>query len=258
MWSEFSELEDYERALENPRYLPVAYNAENASIYCIDLSDTYCYMITGLARSGKKNYMKIMIQSVMKRTGEIYIFDSDAKHMRVFEEKDGIQYAVDERGIFECFSKVIPEFKKRSQIRQEMRDEDAEEIEIFERMCEETPIYFFISDLEWFINLIYNAELDMRGFLENILEKGRLLNIYFIGVIGLENIPTVDYQRIYELFAGYKTGIHFGGNAAENHIYNFDAIPYKEQNMLLKPGIGLISSRLNGEVQQIIVPLARR
>lgn len=258
VWSEFSELEDYERALENPRYLPVAYNAENASIYCIDLSDTYCYMITGLARSGKKNYMKIMIQSAMKRTGEIYIFDSDAKHMRVFEEKDGIQYVTDEKGIFECFSKVIPEFKERSQIRQEMRDEDAEESEIFERMCKETPIYFFISDLEWFVNLIYNAQLDMRGFLENILEKGRLLNIYFIGVISLEKVPMIDYQRIYELFAGYKTGIHFGGNVAENHIYNFDAIPYKEQTMLLKPGIGFISSRLNGEVQQIIVPLARR
>ena len=125
-------------------------------------------------------------------------------------------------------------------------------------MCEEQPIYFFISDLEWFINLIYNAELDMRGFLENILEKGRLLNIYFIGVISLENISTVDYQRIYEIFVGYKTGIHFGGNTTENRIYNFDGIPYKEQSMLLKPGIGLISSRLNGEIQKIIVPLARR
>ena len=84
------------------------------------------------------------------------------------------------------------------------------------------------------------------------------MNIYFIGIIGLENISTVDYQKIYEIFVSYKTGIHFGGNTAENRIYNFDAIPYKEQSMLLKPGIGLISSRLNGEIQKIIVPLARR
>ena len=258
VWSEFSELEDYERVLEDKQYLPVAYDAENASVYSIDLSDTYCYMITGLARSGKKNYMKIMIQSAVKRAGDVYIFDSEAKPMRIFEEKEEIQYVTDEKGIFECFSKVIPEFKNRSQIRKEMQDEDAEESEIFKRMCEELPIYFFISDLEWFINLIYNAELDMRGFLENILEKGRLLNIYFIGIIGLENISTVDYQKIYEIFVSYKTGIHFGGNTAENRIYNFDAIPYKEQSMLLKPGIGLISSRLNGEIQKIIVPLARR
>lgn len=139
-----------------------------------------------------------------------------------------------------------------------MRDEDAEEIEIFERMCEETPIYFFIPDLEAFVNLIYNAELEMKGFLENILEKGSLLNIYFVGVISLENISMVDYQKVFEIFMGYKTGIHFGGNTAENRIYNFDAIPYKEQSVLLKSGIGMISSRLNGEVTQIIVPLARR
>lgn len=258
IWSEFSELEDYEKALEDVRYLPVAYNAVNASIYGIDLSDTYCYLITGLARSGKKNFMKIMIQSAMKRRSEIFIFDSDARPLRIFEEKEEVQYATDEKGIFECFSKVIPEFKKRSQIRKEMQEEDAEELEIFERMSREMPIYFFISDLEWFVNLIYDAELDMRGFLENILEKGKWLNIYFVGVIGLENITTIDYQRIYEIFVGYKTGIHFGGNTAENSIYNFDAIPYKEQTMLLKPGIGYISNRLNGEVQQIIVPLARR
>ena len=136
--------------------------------------------------------------------------------------------------------------------------EDAEEIEIFYRLAEEKPIYFFISDLEWFIKLIYDAELDMRGFLENILEKGKLLNIYFIGVIGLENITNVDYQTIFEIFVGYKTGIHFGGNTNENRIYNFEEIPYKEQSVLLKPGIGLISNRLNSAVQKIIVPLARR
>ena len=116
-------MEDYERILEDKRYLPVAYDAENASIYSIDLSDTYCYMITGLARSGKKNYMKIMIQSAVKRAGDIYIFDSEAKHMRIFEEKEEMQYVTDEKGIFECFSKVIPEFKNRSQVRKEMEDE---------------------------------------------------------------------------------------------------------------------------------------
>ena len=38
IWSEFSELEEYEKALQDVRNLPVAYNAENASVYSIDLS----------------------------------------------------------------------------------------------------------------------------------------------------------------------------------------------------------------------------
>lgn len=258
VWSEFSELEEYEKALQDVRNLPVAYNAENASVYNIDLSDTYCYMITGLPRSGKKNYMKIMIRSALRRGGDIFIFDSESGSMRMFEEEEGVQFATDESGIFECFSQVIPEFKRRSEIRRSMQEEDAEEIEIFYRMAEETPIYFFISDLEWFIKLVYDAELDMRGFLQNILEKGKLLNIYFVGVIGLENITNVDYQTIFEIFVGFKTGIHFGGNTSENRIYNFEEIPYKEQSVLLKPGIGLISNRLNGAIQRIVVPLARR
>ncbi len=258
IWSEFSELEDYERALEDKRYLPVAYNAENASVYSVDLSDTYCYLITGLPRSGKKNYMKVMIQSALHRNNQIYVFDSEARPLKMFEEIEGITYATEEIEIYNSFTSVIPEFKKRSEIRAQMREEDAEDIDIFERMCEEEAIYFFISDLEWFVNLIYDAEVDMRGFLENILEKGNLLNIYFVGAISLENISMVDYQKIFELFVGYKTGIHFGGNVGENRIFNFDEVPYKEQTVLYKAGTGMISNRLNGKVCQIIVPLARR
>ena len=97
-----------------------------------------------------------------------------------------------------------------------------------------------------------------KELLENIIEKGNLLNIYFIGAISLENIGMIDYQKVYELFAGYKTGVHFGGNVGENRIFNFDAVPYKEQTVLYKAGVGMIANRLNGNVTQIIVPLARR
>lgn len=258
VWSEFSELEDYERTLEDKRYLPVAYNAENASIYSVDLSDTYCYLVTGLPRSGKKNFMKIMVQSALRRNSRIYVFDSETRPLKMFAETEGITYATEVMQIYDSFTSVIPEFQNRSGIRAQMRENDAEDIEIFERMCEEEPIYFFISDLEWFVKLIYDAEVNMYGFLENILEKGNLLNIYFVGAISLENISMVDYQKIFELFVGYKTGVHFGGNVGENRIYNFDAVPYKEQTVLYKAGTGMISNRLNGNVTQIIVPLARR
>ena len=125
-------------------------------------------------------------------------------------------------------------------------------------MSQEKAIYFFLPDLEWFITMIYNAELEMKGFLENIIEKGRLLNIYFVGVIGLDNIQMINFYKVYEYFVKYKTGVHFGGNVEKNNIYNFNAVPYKEQSKMLKPGIGMISNRLSGEVDQIVIPLARR
>lgn len=258
VWSEFSELETYEKELQNPRCLPVGYNAENASIYSIDLVDTFCYMITGLPRSGKKNFMKVMIQSAMRRDSEIYIFDGESKSMHAFAETEGIHYATDEKSVFECFTNVIPEIGSRSKKRKEMMENDAEEVEIFDAMLQEKAIYFFLSDLEWFITMIYNAELEMKGFLENIIEKGRLLNVYFVGVIGLDNIQMINFYKVYEYFVKYKTGVHFGGNVEKNNIYNFNAVPYKEQSKMLKPGIGMISNRLSGEVDQIVIPLARR
>lgn len=258
VWSEFNALETYEKELENPACLPVAYNAENAAIYSINLVETFCYMITGLPRSGKKNFMKVMIQSAMKRDSDIFIFDGESKPMHAYGEMDGISYACDEQGIFNCFNSVIPEIGRRSKLRKEMMERDAEETEIFEVMAKEKSIYFFISDLEWFITMVYNAELDMRGFLENVVEKGRLLNLYFVGVIGLDNIQMINYYKLYELFVKYQTGVHFGGNVEKNNIYNFNSIPYREQSKLLKPGVGMVPQRLSGQVDQIIVPLARR
>lgn len=258
VWSEFSTLETYEKELANPRMLPVAYNAENASIYCIDLQDTFCYMITGMPRSGKKNFMKVMIQSAMKKNSDIYIFDSSSGAMRVFSEEEGVHYATDEESVFKCLSEAIPEIGDRSRERKALLEKDTEETEIFEALARRKAMYFFISDLEWFISMVYNAKLEMKGFLENVVEKGRLLNIYFVGVIGLDNIQMINYYKLYDLFVKYKTGVHFGGNVEKNSIYNYNAVPYKEQSKMLKPGIGMIADRLSGEVDKIIVPLARR
>ncbi len=258
VWSEFCALETYEKEVEDPASLPVAYNAENASIYSVDLRDTFCYMITGLPRSGKKNFMKVMIQSAMKKNSDIYIFDGASGAMRVFSEAEGVHYAVTEEEVFKCFQDAIPEIGSRSKERKAMMERDAEETEIFDVMSGKKAMYFFISDLEGFITMIYNAKLEMKGFLENVIDKGRLLNIYFVGVIGLDNIQMVNFYKMYDMFVKYKTGVHFGGNVEKNNIYNFNSVPYKEQSKMLKPGIGMISDRLSGDVDKIIVPLARR
>ncbi|MCR4691232.1 MAG: type VII secretion protein EssC [Lachnospiraceae bacterium] len=258
VWSEFKELEDYWKMQENPALLPVGYKQEDALLYGIDLRQTYCYLITGLARSGKKNYFKVVLQSAMDKNSEICVVDGPGKFMRAYEGMEQIRYVDSDETVFEYFRELLPEFVRRNKFKGQLMEEDLEEEEIFEKMSQEKPIFIFISELAWFINMVYTTEYEMSGFLENIIEKGRLHNIYFIANIKLDEVADVEYRDLFTLFTGHKTGIHFGGNVTENRLFNFDNVAYQEQSEMLKPGIGYTAGVMSQDVRKVVIPLARR
>ena len=75
IWRDFMRLEDAESLTKDDRHLPIGYNSENAAAYGIDLSRTYCYLVTGRARSGKTNLLKAIAASALAKGGETVVFD---------------------------------------------------------------------------------------------------------------------------------------------------------------------------------------
>ena len=99
----------------------------------------------------------------------------------------------------------------------------------------------------------------MRGFLESIIAKDRLYNIYFVSDFAKEKRSGIAGYQIYESFAGYKTGIHFGGKTIDNPVLNFDYLSFAEKGKGEAPGIGTLPDIVNEEeTAKIVVPLARR
>lgn len=258
VWSEFSTLEEFEKKIENRMLLPAGYDAENASIYCVDLSQTYCYLITGLARSGKKNYLRVLIRSALCKDSDVCVIDSDAPAMQMYAEDERVSYVNSEEGIFQYFSGIIPEFRRRNERKKEFLAQELEEDEIYQKMSAERPIFIFISDMAWFVTQVYTGEHKMNGFVENLIEKGRLHNIFFFAVAGLEQCGQIDYQKTFKMFVKEKNGIHFGGNVASNRIFNYESISYKEQSKIYKAGIGITATALGDRCDMVVVPLARR
>ena len=259
VWSLFEPLEDFQKQVKSPEYLPIGYDADNASVYSIPLRTTYCYTIWGSSRSGKSNLLKICIQSALKKEANICVIDDDKKTLRAFEKEAGITYASDEDSIFDYFSALLPEFVRRNKMKQQLIQEEKEEDEIFDIMSQEIPYFIFISDLSWFIPFIYNAEKDMKGFLENIIAKGRLHNIYIFSDIGMDKRELVSGYTAYESFIGHKEGIHLGGKVADNPTLNFEYIPFLEQTKSEKPGIGQIPGVTDeNATEKVVIPLARR
>ncbi|MBR3598877.1 MAG: type VII secretion protein EssC [Lachnospiraceae bacterium] len=258
VWSGLSASEDFEIAVSDKNLLPVGYNGEDASVYSIDLRKTYCYLITGLARSGKKNFLRVVIQSILKKDADLCIIDGPSKLMESYSAEEAVTYVDDEEKMFNFFSELLPEFKRRNQIKRELLAQDLEQDELYEIMSKEKPKFIVISDMQWYIKTAYEGKNIINGFLENITEKGKLHNIYFIGMIGLDKVGEVDFRKLFKLFNAGKTGIHFGGNPGANKLFNFELIPYREQNKPEKAGTGLTSSEMGDRIDRVVVPLARR
>ena len=98
---------------------------------------------------------------------------------------------------------------------------------------------------------------DARGFIENLLDKGSLHNVFWAACYNQEDVSKVAGTKLYEYFLKYKTGIHFGGNVAAQRIMNFDYVPYNEQAKTQKPGIGMLPSNEDEDVRKVVVPLMR-
>ena len=89
--------------------------------------------------------------------------------------------------------------------------------------------------------------------------RRREVTITFISSdLNLEDKNLMKVYPAFVNFVSYKTGIHFGGNVAQNGLMNFDYMPFKEQTKSEKPGIGMIPEmNTETDAQKIVVPLVK-
>lgn len=259
-WEIFTELEDVQKAAETDELLPVGYNSANAEVYSVDLSRIYCYMITGMPRTGKKNFMKVMIDSARMKNSSVCLIDGSGQ-MNQYANQEDIRYVADADQLFDyCKKELTPEFVRRNKMKQQLLAQGGEEEELYVLTRKEQPVFLFIADMLWFINTIYapeNSAKGMKGFMETLTQKGRYHNIYFVGCLNLEDKNQIKGYQTFTNFSSYKTGIHFGGNVAQNTFFSFDYMPYKDQTKAERAGIGLLPET-DGEasVQKVVIPLA--
>lgn len=260
VWDEFSGLDEYKEV--NARYdrLPIGYDSANASVYGISLADTFCYGIYGDMHTGKTNMMKACILSAIDKKAKVYIFDSAERPLGMFEREKRVSYYSDDKGVFECFNGLFPEFKARRNRKAEITAQGKEPDEVFEIMgAEFEPLFIFISELDQFINMIYKSEYDMKGFLENVFSKGSGNGIFFFADLSLRNKSNAGGYPAFEAFIGYRKGIHLGGKTASNTILNFEYIPFSEQNKVDKAGIGYIPDVIDErDTAKVVIPLVKK
>ena len=241
--------------------LPFAWCAKDASVACVDLSKTFCYLISGKARTGKTNLLKVFMLSAAQWEAERYVISIGSSKLKKFAAEIEAKFVSDSAGLFELFSALIPTIRERNAVKRSLCDEELEDLQIYEKMAKFKPIFIFIDDIHEFMKAAYRPDAgvgNISGFLENITEKGGLHNIFFFTTIDYsKNTQSIAYKSFTNMVS-YKTGIHLGGNVAAQKLLEFNGMSYLEQTKATKPGIGLLpSDNYGSEPCSVVIPLAR-
>lgn len=260
--SEFAALPEWKKAAEEKRYLPLGYNVQDASIYSLDLWNTYCYIVQGRNRSGKKNVLKLlMCAAAAKPEVAVFLIDLGGSGLAKQVRQLPVKCLEDERSVFEFFKSTISVFQERNSQKHVLLDEDMEGEELAERMNQGIQYFIFIADMEAFVKMAYRS-LEGTGsihpYMENISEKGSDHGFYFFGAVSPEQHLTLLNYRLYKNMISYGTGIHLGGNLNGQKLFRFENIPYSEKNKISGPGTGVVPAKddsLKG--LEIVLPLAK-
>lgn len=262
VFSSFVQNEEYKQALCTRRYLPFAYASEDASVYSVDLWNTYCYFIQGKGRTGKKNVMKMLLYAAaQKENPEVYVIDAKGQELRSVSEQLHVNYLASEPEIYEFFKETIPVFKERNAKKRDLMAAGLDSEELAEQMASEKQIFIFVTDMVEFVKKVYQPSPgvgSISAYLENITEKGSYHGFYFIGILNSEQINQITGRTLYNNMSSYKTGIHLGGNIAGQRQFQFSNISFKEQSKVLKPGIGYAANAEDhGMADMVVLPLVK-
>jgi len=258
VWSEFAELDEVKTAVSDDRHIPIGYNVVNASVYSIDLSKNYCYLIGGKSRTGKTNMLRIIANAAALRNSDITIIDF-GKDLRQFATANNIEVIDDDTKLFNFFLDLKPDFIERNKQKKALEVGGSSDEEIYLELRNKKEKIILISNLPEFVQHVTKPEgvETMKPFVENLLDKGSLHNVFWFAALNYEDASLVAGNRIYDLFIRSKTGIHFGGSVAGQRIFNFDYIPYMEQSKTQKAGVGMLPDVNDETTRKIIVPLAK-
>ncbi|MCB6415386.1 type VII secretion protein EssC [Faecalimonas umbilicata] len=254
--------ERYRKAVSDPRLLPAGYYRKDAEIYSLDLMHTYCYFISGRGRTGKTNLLKMLMHAAWLKQGKLCVIEQEGGELSGLAEEYGAEYVTDGAQLFRYLSELLPVFAGRNKKKQALLAKGAEEAEVFRQMSEEQPLFIFLADVKEFVQMVYKPGEgvgNMSGFVENILEKGSLHNIYFIGCLKAEEQSLLAAYKAYQLFTGYKKGIHLGGNLTAQKLFHFQNIAYAQQSKVMKKGLGYVpdeEEESNGI--EVVIPLAKK
>ena len=260
IWSEYEQIPEVITMNSTKNLLPIGYDMQSASVYGISLETMFAYMISGKNGTGKTNLQKALLYAAAKKEGKIVVIEHTSAELKMYAKTVGAEYICDTTGQAQFFKNLVEPFSNRNKIKRELIEAGKDDAGIYSVMQEEIPHFIFIDDMTAFIQSVENpgeGVLDIRKFVENIAQKGKLHNIFFFIGIDQTSIGKVSGSKILDGFTSAQKGIHFGGAAEGVKYLDFAHFSYSERSKSQKPGIGWNAAGNGDAVTKVMVPHVR-
>lgn len=259
-WTDLMEREEMPTLLADKRCLPIGYDYATAGIYSINLRTSYCYIVSGHARSGKTNVLKLIMRAAKEKGMRISVLEPEGGALKNESDQLGAERFVTVQEMVNFVGELGPTFSQRHEIQKQLIASGAEEDEQFERMSQEQPWLVVVSDLIDFLKLTETAtakDYNLGGSLVNLIGKGFMHNIYFAVGFDQDRRMEASGKPLYEEFVKDRNGIHLGGSVGSQQLFVFSDMPFGQQNTPEKPGIGLVPPRDGQPYRRVVLPIAR-
>ena len=246
--------------LADDRHLPIGYDYATGGIYSVDLRHTFCYVVSGRARTGKTNLLRLFLRMAKQKQMRVSVLEPSGTALKNEAEKLGADYCSTLDEIVPFVDNLGETFRSRKAIKMDLLAKGAEEDELYESVRREPAWLIVIDDLVSFVDRVTKPDACARrldGALVNLIGSGFLYNIYFVVGLDQSTRGRVSGEPVYEEFVKDKNGIHLGGNVASQNLFDFTGMPYSEQSKPLKPGMGLVPPRDGDEYRRIVLPQIR-
>jgi S-DNA-T family DNA segregation ATPase FtsK/SpoIIIE len=259
-WEIFSALEEYQQLCADSRYLPVAYLQKDASIYSINLSNQFCYTISGREKTGKSVFLRNVACAARDSGAKIYLIDriDDTGEKRT-AVLTGAEYINTTAQIFEFMKVLIPLTNERNTRLKALKEQGLEGQELFEQMQEFQQIVVLIADLANFVEACgkpADGHAAIASNVEVIVRKGAQLQLYFFGAVNTEDATALSVKPIYTAFIQNKQGVHLGGELTKQKVISYKNLSFNEQTRVRKVGTGMVPDEEDStNAAEIIIPM---
>ncbi len=256
LWQEFARLEEVQKMADKGLRLPIGYDRKTAMVYGINLSQTYCYLISGRKRSGKTNALRIAMMAASMMGGQVAAVDFSG-NLKAAAEAAGAEHLNTTKALFDYFMKISPTFKERNAAKRDYAAKGMEDEDIFQKMQQFPKLFIFIDDLPEFVQKVHNPGEGvgaMAPFVSTLLEKGAMHNVFWIAGFNQEDAAAAAGFGVYNLFVKDKNGMHLGGNVAAQRLLEFGHLPYQEQGRSQKPGIAMLPAQEEDKTTMVVLP----
>lgn len=256
VWENYSKTDEYLSMLKEKRYLPVAYYQENASLYGIDLSKTFCYLILGSSRSGKSTFLRNIACAAKDYGGKVVYLDGAEELEKKSAQFVGVDYISDENGRFQMTKEIILATNERNIRKKSLMDEGMDEEEIFQVMSKEfQPIFYMIGDLKGYMDALYSDSRKTYNHIEKIILKARLMNVYFFAALDESQLMLASGRMLYLNFIQDRQGVVLGKELNKQNLFSYQNIKYSEQGKRFKAGRAYaVSQEEPQNVDLIVIP----